>query len=150
MFLAESAMALSILTVLGLLLLKLALNILLPRQWAVQQSITDAYLTYERAAAERIPFETLLGASSPWPAFPDIAAETTVLGNLPGGYPVSGTIHRFRIEDPGNVPIADEEDREAALVYNPAKITTWKVQSVLSYTIGEKNYTKSRTILRSQ
>ena len=36
-------MALSMLTVLGLVLLKLSLNILHPRQWILQQTVTDAY-----------------------------------------------------------------------------------------------------------
>ena len=53
-------LALSILTVLGIILLKLSLNILAPRQWILQQAVTDAYMTYERAYAERIPFENLL------------------------------------------------------------------------------------------
>ena len=79
MILVEAMLALSILTVLGLVLLKLSLNILHPRQWVLQQTLTDAYLTYERAYAERIPFESLLASNSPWPAFPTTTA--TVVRN---------------------------------------------------------------------
>ena len=33
---------------------------------------------------------------------------------------------------------------------NPAAMKIWKVQSVITYTVGSRNYAKSRTILRSQ
>ncbi len=63
--LIEAMISLSILTVLGLVLLKLSLNILSPRQWMLRQTVSDAYMTYERSFAERIPFENLLAADSP-------------------------------------------------------------------------------------
>lgn len=150
MLLVEGAMSLSILTLLGILLLKMSFNILQPRQWALQQSITDAYMTYERASAERVPFDTLLGSSSPWPLFPAVSTQTVEVGKLPGGYPINATVYRFRVEDTGNVPTAEGSARTTALATNPAEINNWKVQSILSYKVGKKSYTKSRTVIRSQ
>lgn len=144
-------MALSILTVIGLVLLKLALNILYPRQWILQQSVTDAYMTYERAYAERIPFENLLAANSPWPDFAasgtKTIASTVEIGRLPGGNPINGTVTRTRFADPGNYPI---DGGTGTLATNPAAMKVWKVQSVLTYKVGNKTYAKSRTVLRSQ
>jgi hypothetical protein len=51
------------LALLGLVMLKLSLNILTPGQWVLQQTLTDAYMTYERAYAERVPFPTLTAST---------------------------------------------------------------------------------------
>ena len=131
-------MTLSILTVLGLVLLKLSLNVLHPRQWTLQQSISDAYMTYETAYAERVTFDTLTGTTSPWPIYPTVTNTAVVLGRLPGGTAINGTISRTRAE----VVMTDAE--------NPAAMKIWKAQSVLTYRIGRRTYVKSRTILRSQ
>lgn len=150
-------MALSILTVLGLVLLKLSLNILHPRQWVLQQSVTDAYMTYERAYAERIPFENLVATDSPWPAStiaigaaPAVVkskTETVEIGRLPGGTPITGTVTRTRFPDPVNYPI---DGGSGTTVNNPAAMKVWRVQSVLTYKVGTRTYAKSRTVLRSQ
>ncbi len=144
-------MALSILTVIGLVLLKLSLNILHPRQWILQQSVTDAHMTYERAYAERIPFEILTASNSPWPDFsasPKTAVTPNVIiGRLPGGTPITGTVTRTRIADPGNYPI---DGGTGTIASNPAAMKVWRVQSVLTYTVGNRTYAKSRTVLRSQ
>ena len=148
MFLVEATLSLSILTVIGLVLLKLSLNILEPRQWTLQQTVTDAYMTYERAYAERVPFETLTSAASPWPAFPSISTSAQVeIGRLPGGIPVTGTITRTRIPDAGNYPI---DGGSGTVATNPAAMKIWQVQSVLTYRVGGRTYAKSRTVLRSQ
>ncbi len=147
MLLIETMLALSILTVLGIVLLKLSLNILSPRQWVLQQSLTDAYLTYERSYAERIPFENLLAANSPWPAYPTVSTTTVEIGRLPGNRPVTGTLTRTRVADSGNYPI---DGGTGTLATNPAAMKIWEVQSVISYTIGSRSYLKSRTVLRSQ
>jgi len=156
----EAMLALSILTVFGLVLLKLSLNILHPRQWILQQSLTDAYMTYERAYAERIPFESLTAADSPWPASTlavdannvsslviNKATSVVEIGRLPGGVPVSGTVSRTRIPDAANYPI---DGGTGTVASNPAAMKIWKVQSVLTYQIGNRTYAKSRTVLRSQ
>lgn len=155
----EAMISLSILTVLGLVLLKLSLNILQPRQWTMQQSVTDAYMTFERASAERIPFETLLSSTSLWPAFPATSSTTVEIGRLPGyppdfpnGVPVTGTVTRTRIPDAANYPIdgGDAATADVAVARNPAAMKVWKVQSVLTYKIGNNTYAKSRTVLRFQ
>ncbi len=143
----EAGLALGLLTFIGMILLKLSLNILSPRQWSLQQTVTDAYMTYERAVAERIPFENLLDPSSPWPAYPAVAKEEVELGKLPGGVPIYGTIARTRIPSSNNYPINGGTGTTAT---NPAAMEVWKVQSVATYTIGGRNYAKSRTVLRSQ
>lgn len=140
-------MALSVLTVLGLLLLKLSLNVLHPRQWTLQQTLSDAYLTYEIAYAQRIPFETLTGTSSPWPTFPANSSSSVEIGKLPGGRSVNATVTRTRIADPDNYPI---DGGTGTVASNPAAMKIWRVQSILSYQIGGRNYVKSRTVIRSQ
>ncbi len=154
----EASIALSVLTVLGLVLLKLSINILHPRQWVLQQAITDAHMTYERAYAERIPFDELVAANSPFPASTitigsvpgvvNVATTTNVeIGRLPGDRVILGTITRTRFPDSGNYPI---DGGTGNLATNPAAMKVWRVQSVLTYRIGNRSYAKSRTVLRSQ
>lgn len=156
--LVEAMMGLSLLTLLGLVLLKLSLNILTPRQWILQQSVTDAYMSYERAYAERIPFESLVAADSPWPASTassvtsknltvEVGRLPRVLPNYPAGVPIIGIVTRTRFPDPGNYPI---DGGSGTVASNPAAMKVWKVQSVLTYTVGSKTYAKSRTVLRTQ
>ena len=147
MILVEAMVALSILTVLGLVLLKLSLNIMSPRQWIARQTITDAYMTYERARAERIPFEDLLGVNSPWPAFPTTASTVVEIGRLPGNIPITGTVVRTRVADSANYAL---DGGSGTTANNPAAMKVWRAQSVLTYTIGTSTYAKSRTVLRSQ
>lgn len=135
-------MALSLLTVLGLGLLKLSINILAPRQWTLQQSVTDAYMTYERALAERAPFERITAEDSLWPVFPASAESQVELGSLPGGRALQGTVVRTRQVD-GNTPQNDE-------TLNPAKMQVWRLQSIVRYQVGGRTYLKSRTVIRSQ
>ena len=143
----EAMIALSILTVLGLVLLKLSLNILHPRQWTMQQSVSDAYMTYERAYAERIPFESLLAANSPWPVYPLTVSTVVRIGALPGGVAINGTVVRTRVADTGNYPI---DGGTGTLASNPAAMKVWKAQSILTYVVGNRTYAKSRTVMRSQ
>ncbi|MGB0291524.1 MAG: hypothetical protein ACPGIA_02995 [Luteolibacter sp.] len=143
----EAGVAMGLLTFIGIILLKMSLNILAPRQWAVQQTITNAYMTYERALAERIPFENLLESGSPWPAFPATSSEQVEIGRLPGGRVITGTITRTRTPSDNNYPI---DGGTGTVESNPAAMKVWKVQSIATYQIGGRNYAKSRTVLRSQ
>ena len=143
----EAILALSILTAIGLVLIKLSLNILHPRQWVLQQTVTDAYMTYERAYAERIPFADLLASTSPWPAFPATATTTVTIGKYPGGRTITGTVVRTRVPDAGNYPI---DGGAGTVATNPAAMKVWKAQSLLTYQVGTRTYAKSRTVLRSQ
>lgn len=147
MVLIEAMLSLSILTVVGLVLLKLSLNILHPRQWVLQQTLTDAYMTYERAYAERIPFEDLVSSTSPWPVFPTTNTTSVELGRLPGNRPVTGTVTRTRIADPLNYPI---DGGSGTIATNPAAMKTWEVMSIVTYTVGGRKYAKSRTVIRTQ
>ena len=140
-------MALGLLSFIGLILLKLSLNILAPRQWSMQQTVTNAYMTYERAYAERIPFENLVADDSPWPAYPSTSTENVELGRLPGGFPITGRVIRTRMPSDNNFPI---DGGSGTVATNPAAMKIWKVQSVTTYQIGGRNYAKSRTVLRSQ
>jgi hypothetical protein len=146
--------SLSILTVIGLVLLKLSMNILAPRQWIMQQTLADAYMSLERSTAERIPFATLVGATSPWPNFAagGIAVTNNVsIGALPDraetGNPVIATVTRTRFADGNNLPAnggGGDSDK------NPASMNIWRVQSVLTFRVGANQYVKSRTVIRSQ
>lgn len=140
-------MAMTVLTILGLILLKLSLNILYPRQWTLMQTLSDAYLTYEKAYAQRIPFDELVAADSPWPAQPQSTTTSGVeIGRTPGGTPVFGTVIRTRVSDPGNYP----PEASGTVEVNPAAMRIWKVQSILTFTVGERTYTKARTVIRVQ
>lgn len=143
-------MAMALLSVTGLLLLTLSLNVIQPRQYALQQILSDSYLTFERAQAERIPFESLLAANSPWPdnaASPSTSTTNVTIGRLPGGVPVTGTVTRTRFMDANNLVakggVGDENT-------NPASMEIWRVQSILRYQISGRTYVKSRTVVRAQ
>lgn len=140
-------MTMVVLSVLGLSLLKMSINITAPRQWTLQQTISDAYMSYEKAYAQRAAFETLSGDTSPWPEFPASSSEQVELGKLPGGSAISGTITRTRHPDPNNYPI---RGGTGTMQSNPAGIEGWQLQSILRYDVGGVSYAKSRTVVRSQ
>lgn len=150
--LIEAMICLSILTVLGIVLLKISMNILAPRQWIMQQTITDAYMSGERARAERIPFASFRVT---WPQFnvgASIASQiVNGIGSLPdrvaGGIPINGVVTRTSFPDPNNLPVNSGTGTNAT---NPASMNIWRLQSVLTYNIGGVAYVKSRTVLRSQ
>lgn len=148
--LVEATLAMSLLSVVGLILLTLSLNIVYPRQYTLQQVLSDAHMTFERARAERIPFETLTGDTSPWPVFPSVATEEVVIGKLPGGKEVKGEVSRTRVADENNYPSDGDANSVGTVASNPAAMKIWRVQSVLKYTISQRTYVKSRTIVRAQ
>jgi len=147
MLLVETALSLGILTILGLVLLKLSLNILSPRQWALQQTLSDAYMTYERAYAQRIPFDDLVSHESPYPVYPAKSSLPVDIGKLPGGRTVTGTVLRTRVLVSNNVLLGVGS---GTTIEAPAAMKVWKVQSVLSYQVGERRYAKSRSVVRTQ
>lgn len=152
--LVELTLALSILTVIGIMLLKLSLNILAPRQYVLQQVLTDSYLTFERAQAERIPFHDLTNdltaPVSPWPTFPATTTTPVTIGSLPGGVPVTGQVVRTRFADTNNYPNDGDANSVGNVATNPAAMRIWRVQSVLRYQIAGRTYVKSRTVVRAQ
>ncbi|HEY8960715.1 MAG TPA: hypothetical protein VIM57_00830 [Luteolibacter sp.] len=144
-------MALTVLTILGLLLFKGSINALYPRQWTLEQTLSDAYLTYEKAYAQRIPFSDLTGANSPWPAQPMVSTTNNVeIGQIQGGIPVFATVVRTRVPDENNFVADGGTVPDNDTIRNPARMKVWKVQSILRYQIGDRNYVKSRTVVRSQ
>jgi hypothetical protein len=156
--LIEAMICLSILTVLGIVLLKLSMNILAPRQWVMHQALTDAFMSSERAYAERVPFAALTGPVLPAPAknWPDFAlggvdTRDQNIGALPGpavgGSIVTGKISRTRFADPNNLPL---NGGVGTAITNPASMNIWRVQSVLRYNVGGVPYVKARTVIRSQ
>jgi len=140
-------MSLLVLSVLGLSLLKLALNVTTPRQWTMQQTVSDAYMSYEKAFGQRVPFERLSGDDSPWPEYPESLALDVELGKLPGGRSIMGTITRTRHPDENNYAVAGGT---GTLATNPAGIEGWQLQSILTYGVGGETYAKSRTVVRTQ
>lgn len=147
MILVEVTVSLSLITAIGLGLLQLSLNVLHPRQVVLQQTLANAYMTYERAYAERIPFEDLKEPSSPWPDFPTTSTTQVEIGKRPGGFPVIGTVVRTRIPDENNYPI---HSGLGTTDTNPAALEIWRVQSVLTYEVSGRTYAQSRTVIRSQ
>jgi hypothetical protein len=145
--LIEATMTMVVLSVLGLVMFKMALNITTPRQWTLQQTLTDAYMTYEKAYAQRVPFERLIADDSPWPVFPRKAEEDVEIGRLPGGRPLTGKVVRTRVADSNNLPAYGGNGTAAT---NPAGMQVWKVQSIIRYKIGSLDYVKTRTVIRVQ
>jgi len=145
--LIEATLSLSVLTILGLILLKLSLNVLYPRQWILYQTLTDAYMTYEKSYAQRIDFATLTSATSPWPAYPLNSQTSVEIGRVPGNLPLTGTIIRFRTADPNNLAA---NGGTGTATTNPANMNVWSVQSILTYNVSGRNYYKSRTVTRTQ
>ena len=70
---------------------------------------------------------------------------TVEVGKLPGGFPVTATLHRTKHPDANNLIDAGGSGTAAT---NPAGMEAWKLQSYLIYDIGDRNYVKSRTMLR--
>lgn len=148
--------ALVLLGAFSLVLLKGSLDITAPRRWTMLQTMTDAYMGYEQAYAERISFDIINGTSadnetSPWQvngAPPQLAD----IGTLPGGVPLTGTVIRRLTADPANIPAdgAPQAEIDAALVANPTEVESWILESHLVYQIGSNSYHKSRTVVRSR
>lgn len=139
--------ALSLLATIGLVVLKSSLDLMAPRQWTMYQNISDAYVSYEQAYAERISFEELTSNSSPWPVYPASSSVQVEIGKAPGGNAITATVIRTRIPNPNNLPAAGGT---GTLLTNPSETETWQVQSHLTYTIGSDEYVKTRTVVRSQ
>ena len=143
--LIEMTVALGLLVAIAYLLLQGTINIIPPRNWVIMQNVTDAYLTYEEAYARRISFDELTSDTSAWPTTA-IPAEVEI-GKSPGGRTIKGTIIRTRVAYGNNITATSDANDQAL---NPAKMETWKLQSHLTYSIGGKNYVKSRTVVRTR
>ena len=143
----ELALAMALLTSIGLVVFKGSLDIMAPRQWVIYQNLSDAYLTYEEAYAQRISFEELTSIDSPWPEYPKSSRIDVEIGKLPGGTPILATIIRTRMPNSNNLSAAGGIGNTSS---NPSEMQTWQLQSHLSYKISDAPYVKSRNTIRSQ
>ncbi len=139
--LMEVTVALSLVVFLSLLVMKGSLLAVSGNQWAVMQTLSDAYLTKETALSNRVPMNELIASPSAWPDKasdnPPYTIQTVNLGVLPGGRAVQAQLTRFRTnETPANSP--------------DVTLVVWRLYSVLTYKAGEEPYVKTRTSLRSQ
>ena len=143
--LIEIAMSFAALVTVSLLSLKASTVTASSLSWTVKQAMTDAYITKEKAMSSRIPFETAASDNSPWPAFPSISSTQVVIGKLPGARDVTATLHRTRFPDDNNLAPAGGTGTS---ITNPSSSEAWKLESLLVYEIGDRQYVKSRTTLR--
>ena len=143
--LIEVAVAYGTLATVALLTLKAAVNTTSSQAWTVKQSMSDAYLTRETALASRVPFDDVTSDGSLWALYPNVTTSTVEIGKLPGGAPVIAVLHRTRIPDSNNLASAGGTGTNNT---NPGGTEAWKLQSLLVYSIGQKEYVKTRTALR--
>ena len=136
--LLESAVAIMILSAVGIFLLKGSSTAIAGQNWATMQNLTDASLTYEVAYAQRIDFETLVSENSPWLLFPDKSQQEISVGAIPGGQEIKAQLYRTRFSGAENA------------TSNPTGAESWKLQSYLVYEVGGRSYIKSRTVFRTQ
>lgn len=145
--LVEIAVAISLLVFLAMFLLRGNLTTLEAGNWTITQNMTDAYMTYEKAYAEQVPFEDFLGGSSDWPLYPLNAEQVVEVGKFPGGNAYSATVVRTRIPDSKNL-VAD--GGVADDFTNPSGMEIWRLKSVLIYQVNGQDYKKVRTVVRAR
>lgn len=145
--LVEITIAISLLVFLAMFLLRGNLTTLEAGNWTIAQNMTDAYMTYEKAYAEQVPFEDFLDESSDWPLYPLNAQQVVEIGKFPGGNAYTGTVVRTRIPDSKNL-IADGGIGDD--VTNPSGMEIWRLKSVLIYQVNGKDYQKVRTVVRAR
>ncbi|NNC89852.1 MAG: hypothetical protein HKN82_15450 [Akkermansiaceae bacterium] len=145
--LVEAVIAMVVLAVVSIVLLRGSLVVLAPRQWTMIQNLTDAHMTFEKAFAERTEFSVVNSAGSPWPIYPARSTTQVTLGQLPGGRVLMGTVVRTRVPDDNNLAA---HGGTGTLASNPAEMQVWKLQSHLSYSISNREYLKSRTVVRTR
>lgn len=162
--LIEMTVALGLLTAIGLILLKGSIDMMAPRNWIIVQNMADSFLTYEEAYARRVSFDEFTDdETSDWAKFDPLTPEApndayvddVEIGKIPGesdpeNRTVWGELTRIRIADTDNIPSASNTNYATNLQNNPAKMETWKLQSILTYTIGGKEYVKTRTVVRTR
>lgn len=145
--LVEAAAGVAMLGVVALLLARGSLNAISGRYWTMVQNMSDAYMTYEVALAQRVPMDEVVGGSTLWPLNPTTAQTTVEIGKLPGGTAITGTVHRTRVADTNNLSSASGGGDSSS---NPAGMEVWKLQSHIEFMIGSNKYRKSRTVIRSR
>lgn len=127
--------------------LRSSLNATSNQAWTVKQTMSDAFITRETALASRVPFDDITGPSSLWAVSPGVTTTSVTIGKLPGGQLVTGTLHRTRIPDANNLTTAGGTGTATT---NPSGSEAWKLQALLVYMVADKQYVKSRTVLRTR
>lgn len=145
--LVEVTVSLFLLMFTAIYLLQTNMETLKPRNWAIVQTLTDAYLTEHEARAESMDFEELVGAGSLWPEYPDKRTDAVTIATLPRGRVLTGTLVRTRIPSSNNLVSAGGN---ASPEENPGGVETWTFQSHLTYTARGKEYIKSRNVIRTR
>jgi hypothetical protein len=137
--LVEASIALGAATLLSLLMMKATLLAIGGNDWTTMQTLTDSIITRETAMANRMPFADITSGGSLWPDVSQgVPASVSVeLGKIMGGKAISGELTRFRVNE------ADASDPEVNLA-------VWRLHSVIKYKVGEHEYVKSSSTLRSQ
>lgn len=143
--LIEISLSYATLVFVAMVTLHASLNATSNQAWTVKQTMSDAFITRETALATRVPFDDMTGPSSLWAVSPGVTTSTVTIGKLPGGQAVTGTLHRTRIPDGNNLPTAGGTGTS---ITNPSGTEAWKLQSILVYNVTDKQYMKSRTVLR--
>ncbi|MDP0490911.1 MAG: hypothetical protein Q7Q71_07680 [Verrucomicrobiota bacterium JB023] len=146
--LIEISISVMLLLFVGLYVFRTNMDTIRPRNWAMVQALTDAYLTEHLARAESVDYEELLADDSLWPAYPDSDSEEVTVGTLPNGYTITGTLVRTRVPSENNLPAAGGTGDPDTT--NPARIESWSVESHLTYNIRGKTYVKSRVTIRTR
>jgi len=145
--LIEMTVALALLTTIGIVVFKSTVDLISPRQTVLHQNVSEAYISYEAAYAERISFEVLTSDTSPWPVYPAKTNSTIEIGKLPGARAIMATVVRTRIADTNNLTSAGGS---GTITTNPAEMESWRLESHMTYQIGDQTYVKSRSTVRTQ
>lgn len=145
--LVELSLAVVLLLFVSLWVFRTNLQTIRPRNWAMVQAISDAYMTEHLARAEAIEYEVLLSAASPWPAYPNTTTTSVTIGTLPNNRVITGTLVQTRQPAENNLGSAGGT---GTVTTNPARIESWLVQSHLTYVIGGRSYVKSRSTVRAR
>jgi hypothetical protein len=145
--LVELSLAVALLLFVSLWVFRTNLQTIRPRNWAMTQAVSDAYMTEHQARAEAIDFNDLLSAASPWPAFPTSNTTTVTIGTLPNGRGLTGQLVQTRQPSENNLATAGGL---GDVTTNPARVESWIVQSHLTYDVGGRSYVKSRTTVRTR
>lgn len=139
--LMEATIAMGLAVFLALVVMKCFLLGISSNQWSSMQTLADAYLSRETALSNRVPMADLTARPSAWPDAssdnPPQLVQTVALGMLPGGSVVKGQLTRFRV----NETVSGDPD---------IGITVWRLHSLLTYKVGEQQYVKSRSTIRTQ
>ncbi|RBP36391.1 hypothetical protein DES53_117102 [Roseimicrobium gellanilyticum] len=134
--LVEASIALGAATVLSLLMMKASMLAIGGNDWTTMQTLTDSIMTRETALANRVPFAQISATNSPWPEV--VPAPVTIqLGRTMGGQAVNGSLIRFR-------------ENQADTSQPEVNLTMWRLHSVIKYQVGDRQYVKSSSTLRSQ